>query len=83
MRGRRGRRLSSNFDPLPGGRAVARQRRRPKPTEDPVTAERMALADARAKPAIREQVNIRSLFSEQGRLSLRQDDHAGDQFRVW
>src|ERR1700730_8315785 len=38
--------------------------------------------DAQAKPAIREQVNIRGLFGEQGSLSLRQDDHARRQSEV-
>src|SRR4051794_4029082 len=39
-------------------------------------------ADAEAKPPLREQVNIRSLFGEQSRLPLRQDDHARYQFEV-
>src|SRR5229473_7794903 len=34
------------------------------------------------KPAIREQVDVRSLLGEQGRLSLRQDDHARCQSEV-
>ena len=38
--------------------------------------------DAQAKPAIREQVDIRSLFGEQRSLSLRQDDHARYQFEL-
>jgi hypothetical protein len=38
--------------------------------------------DAQAKPALREQVDIRRLFGEKGRLSLRQDDHAGHQFEL-
>src|SRR5580704_18995696 len=38
--------------------------------------------DAEAKPALREQVDIRSLFGEESSLPLRQDDHAGYQFEV-
>jgi hypothetical protein len=38
--------------------------------------------DPQAKPAIREQVDIRGLFGEQRSLSLRQDDHARDQFEL-
>ena len=34
--------------------------------------------DAQPKPALREQVDIRSLLGEERRLSLWQDDHAGD-----
>ena len=45
---------------------------------DPVPAD----PDAEAKPAVREQVDIRGLFGEERRLPLRQDDHAGDQFEV-
>src|SRR6266853_2425445 len=32
--------------------------------------------DAQAKPAVREQVDVRGLFGEQSSLSLRQNDHA-------
>jgi hypothetical protein len=38
--------------------------------------------DAQAKPALREQVDIRSLFGEKGSLPLRQDDHARRQSEV-
>ena len=45
---------------------------------DPVPAD----PDPQAKPAIREQVDIRGLLGEERRLSLWQDDHAGDQFEL-
>src|SRR5215831_4473384 len=38
--------------------------------------------DAQAKPALREQVDIRSLFGEERSLPLRQDDHARYQFEL-
>src|SRR6202040_994056 len=38
--------------------------------------------DAQAKPAVREQVDIRSLFGEKRSLPLRQDDHARYQFEL-
>ena len=38
--------------------------------------------DTEAKPAVREQVDIRGLFREERSLSLRQDDHARYQFEV-
>ena len=40
-------------------------------------------ADAQAKPALREQVNVRGLFGEQRSLPLRQDDHARYQFEFF
>src|SRR6266550_1184179 len=46
---------------------------------DPVPAD----PDAQAKPAFREQVDIRSLFGEECRLALRQDDHARYQFELF
>jgi len=39
--------------------------------------------DAQAKSALREQVDISSLFGEEGSLPLRQDDHAGYQFELF
>jgi hypothetical protein len=45
---------------------------------DPVPAD----PDTQPKPAPREQVNIGGLFGEQGRLPLRQDDHARYQFEA-
>src|SRR6516162_11815579 len=39
--------------------------------------------NAQANPALREQVDIRSLFGEQRSLSLRQDDYARYQFEVF
>jgi hypothetical protein len=39
-------------------------------------------ADAKAKPAIRKQIDIGGLFCEERRLPLRQDDHTRDQFEL-